>query len=518
MFVATDKRAGKEFQMKKILLIHPYFSYQQGEYLVNFSEPLGLLCLATYVRRYFENSIAVEILDLYALGHSSFTPAGDKIARGISDKRTIVELIRKHSPDLIGVHCNFTGYINDALEVVEAAREAAPAAPIVMGGAHASSHAEQILKTFAGVDFIVRGEGEETFSELIACLRDGKTLFSNVRGLAFRGTEGVVISPDRPLIPSLDSLPMPDRTLIDMDVYKKLNSQLITAMQTPIATIMASRGCPYNCIFCSTKNMWKRHWRARSPQRVIEEIDRLVADYGIREISFCDDQLIGNPDWVSDLCDLIIGRNYRLSLTLPAGTSVWLCSPELLAKMRKAGFYRLNLPVESGSPNTLKFIRKPVHLPDVLKVIRQANQLGFWTTANFIIGFPYETREEIEETIRFAYDCGVDWPVFLIAKPHIGSDMYDIYEQEGLIMAGQGLNSSYFTAMHPTKHFTAAELGEIYKSAVRGYIRHKILWSLKPKNFITHIYPKFATFSGLRYAVKMVMSSLRVLRRVSMKN
>jgi magnesium-protoporphyrin IX monomethyl ester (oxidative) cyclase len=243
-----------------------------------------------------------------------------------------------------------------------------------------------------------------------------------------------------------------------------------------------------------------------------------VADHGIREIAFCDDQFLGNAKWVSELCDLIIGRKYGLSLTLPSGTSIWLCTQELLKKMREAGFYRLNLPVESGNAATLKFIRKPVKLPDVLKVIRQASQLGFWTTANFIIGFPYETRAEIEETIRFAYNCGVDYPVFLIAKPHVGSEMYDIYEKEGLIQGDEGLNSSYFTALHPTKHFTAAELDKIYKGAVSGYLRHKIFWSLNPKNFFIYIFPKFSTWAGLRYAFKLLLSGMGALRRISMNN
>ena len=196
--------------------------------------------------------------------------------------------------------------------------------------------------------------------------------------------------------------------------------------------------------------MWGRQWRGRSAQNVVREIEELITNYGVREIAFYDDQFLVDKKWVHDICDLIIRRKLGIFLSLPAGTSVWMADEQLLRKMKKAGFYRLNFPVESGNLRSLSFIRKPVKLNSVTEIIKSACKLGFWTSANFIIGFPYETKDEIKQTIKFAYNCGVDYPFFFIARPFPGSEMYDIYKREGLLrgMWGQTPVSLWLKAIH----------------------------------------------------------------------
>jgi len=495
----------------KILLIHPYISFEDADFIQALSEPLGLLYLATYAQNYFKKSIKIKILDLYALGYSTKIHCDDgRIVQGISSEDQIIRLIKKEKPDVIGIHCNFTGYFQDAVEIAALSHKAVSKAKIVMGGAHASQDTKNILLKHSFINFIVRSEGEITFCKLIECFQRKNPQFNKVLGLAYRKKNGQIqINPDRELMIDLNITL--NRKLIDMEAYKIINKQSFPlTMNYPVATVMASRGCPYNCIFCSTKNMWRRQWRTRSPEHIVMEIDDLVKNYGIREITFNDDQFLINKDWVHKICDLIISRKYSISLALPAGTSVWLADEALLKKMKKAGFYRLCFPIESGSSQTIKFIRKPVKFDVVLNIIKTANRLGFWTFANFIIGFPYETKKSIKETIKFAYNCGVDWPFFFIAKPFAGADMYDLYLKEGLIRSsGANTGNSVFVAKNDTLHFKASKLQQMRLAAEKGFLKHKIRWCLNPSNFFGQILPKIMSVNGMFFSLKIVKVMLQ---------
>lgn len=490
----------------KILLINPHITSDRKEFVQVLNEPLGLICLATYIQTTHE----VRILDLYAKGFDKINERADgRVTRGISDEKEVANLIQEGNPDIIGIHCNFTGFANDAMEVAAIAKRASPNAVVVMGGAYASQDSKNILDKHSCIDYIVRGEGEVTFRELIRAIQSGGAV-SSICGIAYKDKNGdVLITEDREFIKDIDSLPIPDRAFIDMKTYFRLNEKSFPlARQTPVATIMASRGCPYNCIFCSTKNMWGRTWRGRSPESVVREIEDLVANYGAKEIVFYDDQFVVDKKWVNEICDLIIERKINIPLSLPNGISVWSIDEELLKKMKLAGFYRLHLPIESGNENTLKFIRKPIKLDAVLRVIRYASKMGYWISANFIIGFPYETKEDIKRTIDFAYNCGVDYPFFFIAKPFPGSEMYDVYKDNSLLKSKIDASSSFFVAKADTFHLMSEELSKIRRDAEKGFMKHKVLWCLKPRNFIDYIWPKVSTLDGLRYFVKVIWSVL----------
>lgn len=495
----------------KILLIHPYISFESADFIQALSEPLGLLYLATYTKKYFGKTIDIKILDLYARGFRTKIKRDDgRIVQGISSQDQIIRLITKEKPDIIGIHCNFTGYFRDAVEIAALSHKACPRAKVIMGGAHASQDAENILSKHSFVSFIVKGEGEITFCKLIESIQRGNPSSQKILGLVYRKKNGQVqINSERELLHDLNITL--NRKFIDMEAYKAINKQAFPlAMNYPVATVMASRGCPYNCIFCSTKNMWRRRWRTRTPEHIVKEIDDLVTNFGIREITFNDDQFLINKDWVNKICDLIISRDYSVSLALPAGTSVWLADEALLKKMKKAGFYRLCFPIESGSAETIKFIRKPVKFDVVLNIIKVANRLGFWTFANFIIGFPYETKKSIQETIKFAYSCGVDWPFFFIAKPFAGSDMYDLYLKEGLIRNNNAnTGNSVFVAKNDTLHFKASKLQQMRLAAERGYMKNKIRWCLNPINFFSQILPKIASVNGLLFSLKIAKVMLQ---------
>lgn len=486
----------------KIVLINPFITVRDPN--IYLSEPLGLVCLASYIKQIFNDKVQVSILDLYALGAMTPKKKNDFYILGIDDEEYIRSEIQKLSPDLIGITCNFTAYAMDSFEVAAMAKKILPRVPIVMGGAHATIEAESILKSNECIDYVIRNEGEITLEYLVRALQCEHTIES-VEGLTYRTPDKTIVSNQgRELIKNLDILPMPDRSFIDMERYKYFNKKCVWYVrQEPVANIMTSRGCPYNCVFCSTKVVWQRQWRPRSLEKVFEEIELLVSKYGIKEIIIYDDQFFIKKKRVINFCDYFIKRGLGISFWYESGTSPWLVDKELLVKMRQAGFYALRFPIESGSEATLKFIHKPIDLKAITELIVFANKLGYWTSANFIIGFPYETREEIYKTIHYAYASSLDYAFFFIAKPNAGSELYEIFKKEGLLEKNVVRASYYYRSDYDTTTMKAEELNAIINKASKGWYIHKLIFFMNPINFFSYLLPKFRSIEDLKYFFKV---------------
>lgn len=174
-----------------------------------------------------------------------------------------------------------------------------------------------------------------------------------------------------------------------------------------------------------------------------------------------------------------------ISFSVDAGISIWLVDKELLVKMKKAGFYSLRFPIESGCKKTLEYVGKPVNLDKAKKLIEEANSLGFWTSSNIIVGFPHETKEEVMESIQYVYDSVLDFTSFLIAKPNAGSDMYEDFKKEGLLEKAVVRGSDFYRSDYDTLTMTAKELTEIVNKAHSAWFTHKFFFSLNHAIFIT---------------------------------
>lgn len=487
----------------KTLLIHPYIT--SSNQFTNLIEPLGLIYLASYIK-----SHEIEILDLYGLGVDRIEKIGSLYRKGISDSKEILDMIKKYNPEVVGITCNFTEYSQDAFEIAKLVKDNFKNIILIMGGAHVTMDAENTLKNNQSVDIIVRSEGEITFKELLDAFQQKKDI-SPIEGISYRDVNGKIVSnPDRELIADINQLPIPDRQkLTTMDVYLKTNTRALAFVKNePVASIMTSRGCPFNCIFCSTKMVWRRRWRPRSPEKVVEEIEMLVRNYKVKEIAIYDDQFIVDKQRVIDICNLLIEKKLKISLSIPSGTSVWLADEVLLKKMKEAGFYRICFPIETGNENTMKFIRKPVNLLAAKKMIALTNKIGIWTQGNFIIGFPYETKEEIEMTIKYAFESGLDYALFYIAKPFAGSEMYEIFKQEKLLTRlGRGINVE--TTEYDTTTMKAEELQSIRDKAASNYLLAKFVFYLNPVNFYNCLLPKLTTLEDVSYAIKIFFKIIK---------
>lgn len=489
--------------MLKALLIQPYITSSNP---IGLTEPIGLMSLASYVEKVLAHTVDIKILDLFAERYDQWRQHDTFLRMGLDDRESIIGKVKAFSPSIIGISCNFTAFEMDAVEIAKMLKETFPETVILFGGVHATAEAENIIRKYHFVDYIVRGEGELTFTELLRSYSQGGNL-REIAGLTFRDSDGrVVQNQDRELIDDLDALPIPDRKFIDFEKYKKIHKDKFKfARNNPVGTIISSRGCPYKCVFCSTGKTWNRKWRARSPMATVAEIEYLVNSFGVREISILDDQFMFDVERAHAICDLIIRKNLKITIFNASGSSVWLLDEHLLRKLKETGFYRLELPIESGCERTLQFIKKPVKLDQTLKIISLANRLGFWTQGMFIIGFPYETKEEIRETIDFAFTCGLDFPMFFIAKAYAGSELSEVLIHEKIMDSIDSIPraSSLFRADFPTKHLTVGDLNEIYEKTVRSVLKRKIFHYLDPLNFYRSLMPKITNLSDLKYAMKI---------------
>lgn len=489
-----------------ILLIHPYIISSAARLYLN--EPIGLVCLATYLEANAKSKRNINTLDLYALGYENIKKFGNYYKIGISDEETIVKMIKRYDPDVIGITCNFTTYAKATFELANLIKTNFQETLLILGGAHATMDAENILNKQCQADMVVRGEGEITLNEIIERIEKGKD-FHDVVGITYRKNGKTISNPKRPLMPDINILPIPDRKYILQNLYSEINNKMyFLSKNNRIASIMTSRGCPYNCTFCSTKVVWERKFRPRRAELVIEEMELLIKNYNIKEFLINDDQFYLDKKRVNKICDMIIDKQFDITLNVASGSSVWLLDENLLRKLKKAGLYRITFPIETGSKNTMKYIKKPINLDNTKDLIRLANSLGIWTYANFILGFPYEKYSDIQETINYARKSGLDYATFFIAKPYAGSEMHEDFKKEGLLKDDIVYPTHMGEVGHNIVHISANDLQSFRNRAQKRYFLVVLFNYLNPLFFYKYVFPKIDSYDGLRYFMNNFKNSI----------
>lgn len=485
--------------MAFVLLINPPYTRYGGPADIQVDEPLGLMSLAAYVR---EHGHDVRILD--ALRGNGYYESGDGFFKsGLTDNELRSAFRAMPRPDLVGITSMFTMHSRGVHDTAAVVKAVWPNVLTVVGGSHASALPEWVLED-ANVDLVVRGEGELTLMEILDRSLRGEAV-GDVAGTYVRRDGRIVPNADRPFIEDVDALPPMARDLVDMATYLAEPYRNRVAMDPPRANVITSRGCPCRCVFCSIHSIWRNSYRARSPMQVVDEIEGLVKDHGVREIAFQDDNLTLNPKRMITICDEMIRRRLKVHWCTPNGVAIWTFTDELIEKMARSGCYKVTFGIETGCPATQKFIRKEqVKLERAADIIRACNRVGMWTHSSFIIGFPFETKEEVEQTIRFAVDSDLDFAAFFVATPFPGTPLFDIYRDENLLpelgpamrLHFQGHQSE---AMCDTKHFTKEELTEKLHEAHRRFYQSRI------KKFMNPLRPlrKIKGWPELRYFWKL---------------
>lgn len=385
----------------KVLLINPPLTQNrksQKRCLV----PMGLAYIAAVLEN---NGFPVKILDCVVEGYDTEEPFDERrITFGLTDAE-IKQRIEEYQPDIVGVSCMMSMESHNAHRMCRIAKEVNPKIETVMGGPHPSAMLEETLKD-ANVDRVVVGEGEQSMLAIVR--RQVK--------------DKVVSSP--PL--DLEDLTMPARHLLPMGTYFRINMPVSTyAPSERVVQVETSRGCSFNCCYCTVKNFWGK-WRERPATNVLDEIRFLIDRYQVDELDIIDSNFAFNRKHLVEILEGLVGLGIKWAN--PGGIWVGGLDEEILDLMRKSGCYQLSLAVESANPSILyQVIHKPIKLEKVKPIVRHCHKIGIDTHAFFVTGFPEETLADMKRNFEFAKECGFSSASFHIITPFPGSDIYEKY-------------------------------------------------------------------------------------------
>jgi len=394
--------------MSKVLLINPPVSFDEqyvrgsktvGEIL----PPLGLAYIAAYLEN---NGHKVRIID------------------GMAENKTISEISNKSkSFDIVGI-TSITHFVPRAHETAMAIKQVDKDVPVVMGGPHPTVVPFEVLED-KNVDYVVKGEGEITTLDLVDAV-EGKKNPEKVLGLAFRKNGKIRFNGDRPLVKNIDELPMPARHLLPMHLYFSSEAR---SKDKRAFSMMGSRGCPNNCSFCSNNEMFRKIFRANSPERVVDEMEILIDKYHAKDIEFWDDNFMLIKKRVMEICDLIKERG--IEVDWHAQGRVDSADFEVLIKMKESGCYYVGYGVESGSERILKDVGKNETKDQIRTTFKLTKKAGMLVRGYFMIGFIGETIEEMNQTIEFAKELDPDIATFSFLTPFPGTKDFIRAQQEG---------------------------------------------------------------------------------------
>lgn len=354
--------------------------------------PLGIAYVAAVLEL---AGYDVKILDCQALNLSM-----DEIRREIET----------YGPDVVGI-TSMTPILLGVLEVAKLTKDIDKKISVVIGGPHVSLFPETVGASF--IDFGVRGEGEYTFLELVKNLEKGGD-FKKINGLVWKKKGKIIINMQREPIKNLDDIPFPARHLLPTKKYD------VIIMKHPMTTMVASRGCPFNCAFCF-KEAHYRVFRIRNAQKVVDEMEECIDKLKVKEISFYDD-CWPNKQFLTDICNEIIRRGIDIAWETPQRVN--LVDQDLLKLMKRAGCVRLRYGVESGSQRILNMMRKNVTIEQIKNAFEWTKDAGIETFAFFMVAYPTETYDDFIATINLAKEIDADWALFGATIPYPGTDLW----------------------------------------------------------------------------------------------
>lgn len=341
---------------------------------------------------------------------------------------------------------------------------------VLLGGPESTFSAEEIFKENKNVDFIIKGEGEKTFEELLISLMNNESDFSNIKGLVWRKNGEIISNKEREYLTNLDLSPLPARHYFPMKKYH--GGGMFKGLRT--LNMVTSRGCPYACAYCSSLLFGKK-FRYHSSERVCEEMNILKKDYNCDEIHFYDDVFTLNKERVFELCDKIIKENLKMP---------WICltrvdavNEELLRAMKSAGCYQIWLGVESGVQRLIDLLRKNITLEQAFTAFSLCKKLGIMTYGLFMLGLPTETKDDSEETIKTAIKLDPNFAQFTYTTPIPNTHLYKLAKESGKIVEQEITKYNFFSnVVYLPEGRTIRELKNTTKRAYRKfYLRYGFL-------------------------------------------
>lgn len=391
--------------------------------------PIGILFIYSYVKKHL-SWVDPQVIDAEAL---MFENAYKGMEANWS---LLIEKVVEAKPDIIGL--SMTYYKGAALfhETCERIKAVLPDVTIVGGGNYPTDGIDVCLED-PNVDYVIQSEGEKTFTQFVERKLLNQDL-TTIDGICYRNENGeLVINKKKEYIPDISVLPTPDHSVVPMHLYGRGRNVMERAEQgCRFLTMIASRGCPYQCSFCSNKIFWGRSIKYRSAESILDEIAELKYKYGASVIGFNDDNFLLNRKISGEVMKGIIKRKLDVKWMANGGSNVRaLMFPGFLELAVESGLCFLNLAIESGTDEILKAVRKPLRVSEAIDVVGMCREKfpRLYLLSNFVIGFPFETREQIETTFNFSASLNLDWCVYPMFTPYPKTELYDYCVEKGLI-------------------------------------------------------------------------------------
>lgn len=390
--------------------------------------------------------------------------------------------LRGGSFDAVGF-CTFTPAVSAVKRYAAAVRRALPAAAVILGGPHPTFEPEDTLRGVSEAHYAFVGEAEEGLPALLRLLANGTgapdaAALEGVPGLAWREEDRVRLNP-RSVPEDLDRNGIPAWDLVRPESYPVAPNGIFSRSRR-LAPIIATRGCPFPCRFCGAGKALGKRVRKRSVASLLEEIDLLTGRHGVREVHIMDDNFAFDRDHVLGFCDALLRRGKRVFWALPNGVRLDALDEPLLRRMEAAGCYSMAVGIESGSQRVLDHIRKRLTLTRIEEKIRLIKRVSrMRVTGFFILGYPLDTRRDMERTIRFAMHLPLDRANFFNYSPFPGSEVYEELKQSGAIGGLRYEDLYIHNISYSPPGIGRAEMARYPRRAhLRFYLRPRILWNL----------------------------------------
>ena len=487
--------------------------------------PLGLGYIAGVLAREFE----VAVLDSSLEGYNNLQhlPNG-KTVYGL-DACDMKSAIERFSPDAVLVSCLFSSLHHQALRVTRLAKEVDEGTVTLVGGPHVSAIPHLLLRE-PSIDYCMLGEGEYATLKLLRNLDTGKKLNPEMDGLGFRAGGKPLIIPRKHYISNLDELPFPARHLIDLDRYfaigriQGLRLDGKRDRPTRVIQMIATRGCPNRCTYCAKSVTWGKGYRMRSPHNIIKEIKSLVDTYHIEKIAFQDDNLTINRNYSVNLFNAMIEEKLPVTWEAHNGLEVDTLDEALLDTMKASGCESFTVAIEFGTREILRKAKKKVNLEKARSTIRYAQRQGMDVRGFFMLGYPGETRAQIEKTCAYARSLNLSVTAFALVTPLPGTALWDSCIEEGQINGEEiDFSSLSFGGLHlqlsdvPVDELLRIRKIEWLKNAFAdsdGTLKRNL--SIAPEELLSEIrkgvqlYPDDKELQGLLYQAGKLINSCPV--------
>ncbi|MBU0957482.1 MAG: B12-binding domain-containing radical SAM protein [Nanoarchaeota archaeon] len=484
-FKEKSKFSKKDFEGRKdskssidMLLVIPVRE-EENHYIV---PPLGLGYLATALRK---EKFSVDILDCSREG---------------LDYKGFEKRIRKLNPKIIGIQV-FSYDVNPVKKAIKIIKKIDSEIKIILGGAHPTSEPNEIFNQFPEIDYAFKGESEEGLPMIVNYLLKNKEVnFSKVPGLIWKEGKKIIIN-EQTYDVDLDKYGFPAWDLINPKLYKNAAQGGLVGSEK-YAPMTTSRGCPFQCTYCTVHIMSGRRIRYRSVKHVIDEMKLLKDEFGVDEIHIIDDAFTTNKARVHEFCDELIKQKMNIKFTFPNGIRLDTLDKEILLKMKKAGLQDFNVGIESGSDKILKDMKKSLTTKIIEEKTKLIKECGLNANGFFIIGYPTETREDILKTIKFSKKIPLKKAQFSMFKTYPNTEITNKLIEEGKLEELDYDNFIFYKVGYVPEGLTAKEMKKLQRKAFLGfYLRPKILWGmLKDIN----------SFEQIKFIAKRVWYSLFV--------